>query len=161
MTINSVWYPIFYRAFHDCMVVRFYNYLCNQCVSPLALWVWIPLDTTLCDKVCQWFAAGRCFFLDDPVCSANIKAILLKVALDIITVTLIRNFTSNIHMLFNIFINELWNLFILFIKWKENKYHIVGTKSNIEVVERGKIDTFNTQIHDLWPLTHKYMTSDL
>ena len=41
-----------------------YNYLCNQCLSPLTLWVWIPLrwsvlDTTLCDKVCQWLAAGR------------------------------------------------------------------------------------------------------
>jgi len=32
-----------------------YNYLCNQCLSP----VWMPLrqavlNTTLCDKVCQW-----------------------------------------------------------------------------------------------------------
>ena len=38
-----------------------YNYLCNQCLSPLTLWVWIPLrqvvlKTTLCDKVCQWLA---------------------------------------------------------------------------------------------------------
>jgi len=44
-----------------------YNYLCNQCLSPLTLWVRIPfrrgvLDTTLCDKVCQWLAAGWCFF---------------------------------------------------------------------------------------------------
>jgi hypothetical protein len=36
-----------------------YNYLCNQCLSPLTLWVRTPLrrgelDTTLCDKVCQW-----------------------------------------------------------------------------------------------------------
>jgi hypothetical protein len=35
-----------------------YNYLCNQSLSPLALWVRIPLrrrviDITLCDKVCQ------------------------------------------------------------------------------------------------------------
>ena len=34
-----------------------YNYLCNQCLSPLMLWVRIPLkrgvlNTTLCDKVC-------------------------------------------------------------------------------------------------------------
>jgi hypothetical protein len=40
-----------------------YNYLCNQCLSPLKLWVWIlswqgVLNTTLCDKVCQWLAAG-------------------------------------------------------------------------------------------------------
>jgi len=37
-----------------------YNYLCNQCLSLLMLWVqillrWGVLDTTLCDKVCQWF----------------------------------------------------------------------------------------------------------
>jgi hypothetical protein len=41
-----------------------YSYLCNQCLSPLMLWVRLPPRarcTTLCDKVCQWFAAGRCF----------------------------------------------------------------------------------------------------
>jgi len=34
-----------------------YNYLCNQCLSPLMLWVWISIRarcTTLYDKVCQW-----------------------------------------------------------------------------------------------------------
>ena len=32
------------------------------------------------------------------------------------------------------------------------KYHTVGTipKSNRKIVERGKIDTFNTQIYDHW-----------
>ena len=44
------------------------NYLCNQCPSPQMLWVWTPLrqgvlDTTLCDKVCQWLATGRWFSL--------------------------------------------------------------------------------------------------
>ena len=33
------------------------------------------------------------------------------------------------------------------------------TKTNIHIVERGKIDPPNTHIHDLWPLTHKYMTT--
>ena len=38
----------------DRMVVGFTTYLCNQCLSPLKLWVGIPfrrgvLDTTLCD----------------------------------------------------------------------------------------------------------------
>ena len=55
---------------------------------------------------------------------------------------------------------------------KNKKYYKVGTipKSNIKIVERGKIDTPNTQIHDRslsWlgtglvtiPLTHKYMTA--
>jgi hypothetical protein len=29
------------------------------------------LDTTLCDKICQWLAAGRCFSPDTPVSSTN------------------------------------------------------------------------------------------
>jgi hypothetical protein len=42
-----------------------YNSLCNQCLSPLLLWVRIPLrrcilDTTSCDKVCQLY---KCNFL--------------------------------------------------------------------------------------------------
>jgi hypothetical protein len=42
-----------------------YNYLCNQCLSPIMLWVRIPirrciLDTILLDKVRQWLGAGRC-----------------------------------------------------------------------------------------------------
>ena len=41
-----------------------YNYLCNQCLSPLMLWVRISIwvrCTTLCDKVCQsdlWQVSG-------------------------------------------------------------------------------------------------------
>ena len=43
-----------------------FTYICNQCISSLTLWIWIllmrdVLDTTLCDKVCQWLAAGRWF----------------------------------------------------------------------------------------------------
>jgi hypothetical protein len=43
-----------------------YNYLCNQCLSPLTLWVQIPLrrgvlNTILCGKICQCLAAGRWF----------------------------------------------------------------------------------------------------
>jgi hypothetical protein len=45
-----------------------YNYLCNQCLSPLT-WVRILfmlgiLDITLCDKVCQWLATGLWFSPD-------------------------------------------------------------------------------------------------
>ena len=83
------------------------NYLCNQCVSPLTLSVRIPLrrgvlDTTLCDKVCQWFAAGRRFSPGALVSSTNktdchdITDILLKVALNTITLT------QNIYAIINI-----------------------------------------------------------
>ena len=75
--------------------------LCNQCPSPLTLWVRTPLrrgvlDTTLNDKVCHWLATGRWFFPDTPVSSTNktdrhdITEILLKVALNITTLTLTR-----------------------------------------------------------------------
>ena len=71
-----------------------YNYMCNQCLLQLKLWVQIPLrqgvlDTTLCDKVCQWLAAGK-FSQGIPVSSNktdrhDITEILLKVALYPIT----------------------------------------------------------------------------
>ena len=67
-----------------------YNYLCNQHLSPLMLVQIRVRCTTLCDKVCQWLAAGRLFF---PVSSTNktdshnITEILLKVALNTIKQT--------------------------------------------------------------------------
>jgi hypothetical protein len=71
-------------------------YLCNQCLSPLMLWVRISIRvrcTTLCDKVCQWLATGRWFSPGPPVSSTNktdrhdITEILLKVALNTIKQT--------------------------------------------------------------------------
>jgi hypothetical protein len=45
-------------------------------IAQLKLWVRIPfrrgvLDTTLCDKVCQWLAVGTGYFPGIPVSSAN------------------------------------------------------------------------------------------
>jgi hypothetical protein len=76
-----------------------YNFLCNQCLSSLKLWVRIPprrsvLDTTLCDEVYQWLTTGRWFPPGSPVSSTNktdchdMTGILLKVALNTITTTL-------------------------------------------------------------------------
>ena len=73
-----------------------YNYLCNQCLSPLRLRVRIPLrwevlNTTLCNKVCQWLATCWWFSSGTPVSSTNktdcyhITEILLKVALNTMT----------------------------------------------------------------------------
>jgi hypothetical protein len=70
-----------------------YNFLCNQCLSPLMLWVRISIRarcTTLCHKVCQWLATGWCFSSGPQVSSTNktdrhdITEILLKVALSTI-----------------------------------------------------------------------------
>ena len=77
-----------------------YNYLCNHHLSPLKLWDQIPLrqtvlDTTLCDKVCQWLVTDR-WFSPGPLVSStnktdrhNITEILLKVALNTATLTLV------------------------------------------------------------------------
>ena len=60
-----------------------YNYLCNQCLSPLNR----ARCTTLCDKVCQWLATGQWFSPGPPVSSTNKTEILLIVALKIIKQT--------------------------------------------------------------------------
>ena len=75
-----------------------YNYLCNQCLSPLTLWVRIllrlgVLDTTLCYNICQLLATGQWFSPGTQVSSTNkierhdIAEILLKVAINTITLT--------------------------------------------------------------------------
>jgi hypothetical protein len=59
-----------------------YNYLCNQCLSPLMLWVQISIRarcTTLCNKVCQWLETGG-FLRVYPTNKSDITEILLKVA---------------------------------------------------------------------------------
>ena len=67
-----------------------YNYLYNQCLPPLMLWIRISIRarcTTLCDKVSLWLPTGRWFIPGLPVSSINktdrhdLTEILLKVAL--------------------------------------------------------------------------------
>ena len=51
-----------------------YNYICNQCLSPLMLWVLISIRVrcrALCEKVCQWLAIGRWFSRCPPVSPIN------------------------------------------------------------------------------------------
>jgi hypothetical protein len=64
-----------------------YNYLFNQCLSPLLLWVRITIRArciALCDQVCPWFATGLWFSPGTAVSSTNkadrhdITEILLK-----------------------------------------------------------------------------------
>ena len=85
-----------YYAYNDNKIVIYtptlYNYLCNQCLSPLTLWIRI-LDTTLCDKVLQLLATGWWLSLSTLASSTNkadhhdITEILLKVALKTITLS--------------------------------------------------------------------------
>ena len=53
------------------------------------------LDTTLCDKVWQWLAAGRWVSPGTPVSSTDITEILLKVASN--TINLNQNSPADIH----------------------------------------------------------------
>ena len=87
------------RHGHDSLVVGFITTYAISSLSPLMLWVWIPfirdvLNTTLCDKFCQWLATGPWFSPSIPVSSTNktdhhnITEILLKVALNTISQTL-------------------------------------------------------------------------
>jgi len=46
------------------------------------------LDTTLCDKICQWFSSGTPISSTNKADRHDIAEILLKVALNIITLTL-------------------------------------------------------------------------
>jgi len=94
-------------------------YMCDQCLSPLTrLWVGTPcswrgvLDTTICDKVCQWLAAGRWFSPGTPVSSANkadrhdITEILLKVAWNTINQTKPNHTQSTIWSVDSILLNK-------------------------------------------------------
>ena len=89
-----------------------YNYICDQCLSPLVLWVKISIRarcTTLWFKVCQWLATGLWFSPGPPVSTTNktdhhdITKILLKVALNTIKQT-------NTHRGYNIYIFYKMNM---------------------------------------------------
>ena len=94
--------PVAFVKILDRMLVWFTtNYLCNQWLSPLKLWVRIQrrrgeLNTTFCDKVCQWHAGSRWFSLDIPAFSTTktdhhrVTEILLKVALSTITSLIVK-----------------------------------------------------------------------
>ena len=81
-----------------------YNCLCNLCISPLKLFgprSWRDvLDTTLCDKVCQWLATGRWFSPGTAVSSTNktdrhdSTEIVLKVALSTTNLIFCRYFKT-------------------------------------------------------------------
>jgi hypothetical protein len=74
----------------DCCLTSYKKQITTKvvCLNPVHLRV--VLDTTLCDKVCQWLATSQWFSQGTPVSSTyktdshNITEILLKVALNTI-----------------------------------------------------------------------------
>jgi hypothetical protein len=93
-----------------------YNYLCNQCLSPLTLKVRIPLRwgvlyTTLCDKVCQSLTTGQSFSLVSSTNKTDCHTkteILLKVAFNTITLTPLNNNHSLTYLYYYSHSNNHW-----------------------------------------------------
>ena len=125
-----------------------YNYLCNQHLSPIMLWVrspprWVVLNTTLLDKVSQWLVAWLWFSLSTLVFSTNINKtdrhniteILLKVALNTITQPLS---PDSIH-LFNV---------PVYISWYTCIYYPLAN----EVAKGYSNATFRPSVTSLWTL---------
>ena len=122
------------------IVARYWEYvkikkLCNQCQSPLTLWVRVPLrrgvlDTTVCDKVCQWLATSRWFSPETPVSCINKTEILLKVALNAITITL--NIATDMH-------------------WRHAKLRIYANKIFEILIKNTQLLAYNLKVN--WLLT--------
>ena len=104
-----------------------------QCLSPLMLRVRIllrrgVLDTTLCDKVCQWFATCRWFSPGTPVSSTNntdrhdITEIVLKVTLNTIYKPNIAYYSLSLYLFLFSFIHSnpiyYWKLLFNLTMWK-------------------------------------------
>ena len=111
--VPTVWYFFVFHVFHSILQRTMihmgpswpwsygswiYSYLCNQCLSPLMLWVRISnraryTTQSIHDKICQWLATDRWFSPGTPVSSTSktdrhdITKILLKVALSTIKQT--------------------------------------------------------------------------
>jgi hypothetical protein len=104
-----------------------YNYLCSQCLSPLKLWIWIShswlgvLDTTLCDKVCQWDTAG--------IFSINSQTSVFYI--------------PNLYFISQTSVFYIPNLCNLYPKSESN------LMLNRKIIETGKINTHNKHMHDL------------
>jgi hypothetical protein len=64
---NCAWLSCFVAEWNEACAIAWswiYNFLCNQCLSHLTLWVRMllmrdVLDTTLSDNDCQWIAPGQ------------------------------------------------------------------------------------------------------
>jgi hypothetical protein len=92
------------------------------------------LDTTLCDKVCQWLATVGLFSPSTPVSSTNktdrhdITEILLKVALNTLPLT----FTS-----YRIFTSKEWKTMQYN---KSRKYKYVSNKGEFDAIDPATTD---------------------
>jgi hypothetical protein len=98
VTDKPSWITYCDRHCCDHNIAGFITTYAISCLWPLTLWGRIQLrrgvlDTTLCEKVCQWLATGRWFSAGPPFSSTNkterhdITEILLNVASNTITLS--------------------------------------------------------------------------
>jgi hypothetical protein len=66
--LRTFWYITFSWIFTTIYAISVYHHL--SCELESRSW-WSVLDTTLCDKICQWLEADRWFSLSTPVSSSN------------------------------------------------------------------------------------------
>jgi hypothetical protein len=65
---------LIFVTYVTCPILSLNAFICNQCLSPQRVRISERqgvIDTTLCDKVCQWIAASRWFFPGTLVSSTN------------------------------------------------------------------------------------------
>ena len=124
--------PVRRRRGRDFMVVGFITIAYHhwRCEFESRPWRGV-LDTTLCDKVCQWLVTGRWFSSGTPVSSTNktnhhdITKILLKVALNTITITIWHSSRGKLESVLEIPFSAQ--------RWKKAKY--IGVKSLVFIRE--------------------------
>ena len=92
VSILSLFFSFYHSLIGNRGLSWSWMYLCNQRLSSLTLWVRIPLrwgvlDTTLCDKDFQWFSPDALVSSTNETDHHDITEILLKVALNTITLT--------------------------------------------------------------------------
>ena len=125
-----------------------YNYLCNQCLSPLMLWVESRSGrarcTTLCDKVCQWLGTDRWFSSGPPVFSTNkadrndITEILLKAKLKT---------NKQTHILEKNKVTQIQCAGKLFLKWR--LFNITSGSYYLFSVHKYNF-SHSAILHDMW-----------
>ena len=101
------------------------NYLRNQYLSPLMLWIWISIRarcTTLCDKVCQWLATCQ-WFSPGPLVSSTNKTVLHDISEILLKMTGLNTIKQTTNNRINqVLTDVLWNTVInAFLTQSQNK----------------------------------------
>ena len=119
-----------------------YNYLCNQCLSPLMLWVQISIRARC---TTSWFSRGSPDSSSNETDHHDITEIVLKVALNTIKQTKFQKRIMSTKVDINILLGVFYNLKIMF----SCLYYLFSTKwhSNLWVMVR--VIVFNATFNNI------------